>query len=273
MRDAALRQIDDDHGKIVQPDSQLPVQIACLIKVPVFRGLAPGGNAAARIGHQQRYGVSGLQKRQRHFRSVRETGQLLLEAVVAEGCGSRPRCLKRLVGHVQRLLETSHRFGDDPPDVVTGQTPKMPSHFVRRAVNEDDRNLYVSVTEQGAIPRATDDCLGSNSLSGRISSRGFVRGRCSADQDDGRCKRHRVSDVTEFHRANRRRIGVKLANCQDSTGAGNPPNCAYVASNPWTWKLTFATQTCNKSREGSSMNSLTRFRKPTASRPSTIRWS
>ena len=105
MCDAAIGQIDYDHGKIVQPDPQFPVEIAGLVKVPIFGSLAPSGDAAARIGHQQRNGMGGLQKRERHSRSVRQAGQLLLEAVVAAGRGPRPGILKFLVRHVQRLLE------------------------------------------------------------------------------------------------------------------------------------------------------------------------
>ena len=58
-------QIDHERGKIMRAGLQAPVEVARLVKVAVRRGRAPGRDAAARIGHEQRQAVRVLERAHR----------------------------------------------------------------------------------------------------------------------------------------------------------------------------------------------------------------
>jgi hypothetical protein len=101
VRDPFVRNVQDDHRELVRTDLHAPVEVAGLVQMSIDGRIAPGGNAAARIRHQQGDCMKGLERAQRDPGSVGKSRKFLFEPIIAVAAGPRPD----LVEHPWSKLE------------------------------------------------------------------------------------------------------------------------------------------------------------------------
>ena len=186
----------------MRPGLQRPVEVAGLIEMAVFRRVAPRGDAAARIRHQERETMHVLKQPHRHAAAFGQPGELLQHPGIRVTGGGGPGLIERFIRDAQLLLETGDRRGHELMDLLPHQPAQPPPHLRRRAPHHHHRHACHTVGEREAMAHSAGIAAGGGGRGhprGAVPNGGVLRFRGDGNDTPSAQSEERESEGREFH--------------------------------------------------------------------------